>query len=56
MKTAILTLLFFLAAVGGWIMNIVHLFHSASDPITGMFILRCMGVVVPPLGAVLGYL
>ena len=43
------------AVIGGWIANIVKLFGIASDPLTGMFILRCVGVFFAPVGAVLGY-
>ena len=44
------------AAVGGWIWNIVKIVGALSDPITGMFVFRCVGVIVAPLGAILGYL
>lgn len=39
----------------GWCMNIATIISSISDPITGMFIVRCFGVVAFPLGAILGY-
>lgn len=47
-----------LAVVGsaGWIWNIVKIVQSGFDVITGMFIARCIGVFVAPLGAVLGFL
>ncbi|HET8688447.1 MAG TPA: hypothetical protein VFM18_17690 [Methanosarcina sp.] len=45
-----------LAAIVGWINNIVVIFHTASDPITGVFILRIAGIFLAPLGAILGYL
>jgi len=40
----------------GWIWNIIKMTQSSFDVITGMFVARCIGVFVPPLGAVLGYL
>lgn len=40
----------------GWVMNLVSLVHSLHDPITGMFIARCVGVFAAPLGAILGYM
>lgn len=45
-------------AVGiiGWVMNIVKLFGMINDPITGMAILRGVGIFLAPLGAVLGFL
>ena len=45
-----------LAGIVGWVMNIVTIAQSSFDPITGMLVLRCIGVVLAPLGAVLGYL
>lgn len=44
-----------LAGVYGYISNIVDIINMVNDPITGMFILRCVGIVVFPLGAILGY-
>ena len=41
--------------VVGWVMNIIGIIHTLSDPITGMFIARLVGTVVFPLGGVLGY-
>ena len=43
------------AGVIGWIMNIYEIVQTVADPITGMFILRCVGIFVAPLGAILGY-
>ena len=45
-----------LFGVGGWIANIVKIFAILNEPITGMFILRIVGVFAAPVGAVLGYL
>ena len=42
--------------VGGWIANIVKLVSMTLDPITALVIVRAIGIFVPPLGAVLGYL
>lgn len=39
----------------GWVINIVHIVHTLAAPLTGLFVLRCVGILVPPLGAVLGY-
>ena len=46
----------FLLGVGGWIANIVKIFAIVNDDITGMFIMRIVGIFVAPIGAVLGYL
>lgn len=44
-----------LAGLVGWVANIVQLIQAMGDPITGTFILKCVGVFVAPLGSVLGY-
>ena len=44
-----------LAGIIGWVLNIVAIVHALADPITGMFLARCIGVIAAPLGAVLGY-
>lgn len=45
-------------AIGGWIANIVKLFHLAqvTDPNYVMAGLRVVGIFLAPLGAILGYL
>lgn len=48
-------LLFAFAAAFGWMWNVVKIFGAIPGPITGMFILRIAGVIVAPLGAVLGF-
>ena len=44
-----------LLAVAGWVMNIAAIAHADMAHITGMLILRCIGIFVAPLGAVLGF-
>lgn len=39
----------------GWVMNIIAVVPMSFDPLTGMAVLRVLGIIVPPLGAVLGY-
>lgn len=41
------------AAVIGWCLNIGALCHA--DHLTGMVVARAIGIFVPPLGAVLGW-
>lgn len=48
--------LFWLTAIGGWIANIVKIFGSSFDPLTAIVVLRCIGIIVAPLGAVLGFI
>lgn len=45
---------FFIAGVIGWIANIVQLADMCCG-MSGMMILRAVGILVPPLGAVLGF-
>lgn len=45
-----------LAGGVGWIWNIVKMVAICCEPITGMIVLRVIGIFVPPLGAVVGYL
>ena len=54
-----LALVFVIAAlVGawGWISNIIKLASMDFGGVTGMLVLRAIGVFVAPLGAVLGFL
>ena len=45
----------FIAGVIGWIMNIMAIAGSEFTPITGLLVLRVVGIFVAPLGAVLGW-
>lgn len=48
--------LIWLLIVVGWVMNIVKFVVELDGGVTAMFIARIVGVIVAPLGAVLGYL
>jgi hypothetical protein len=43
-----------LLAAGGWGWNIAKIFQA--DTISGMVVARVVGVVIPPVGAIMGYL
>ncbi len=45
-----------LFGAGGWIANMAKILATMNDGITGMFIMRIVGIFVAPVGAVLGYL
>lgn len=45
-----------IAAVIGWVMNIIALVHMFNGDITPLFIGRIVGIFFAPLGAILGYL
>ena len=44
-----------LAFILGWCMNIWAIVFSVGGPLNAMFVARCVGAFVAPLGAVLGY-
>ncbi len=45
-----------LVGAWGWISNIIKLASMDFGGVTGMLVLRAIGVFVAPLGAVLGFL
>jgi hypothetical protein len=56
MWAGLFVILIWIAGGIGWILNIVKLAQHINDPVTGMFVARCVGVVAAPLGAVLGFI
>jgi len=46
----------YIVGIWGWVWNIIKIVESGFDIITGMFIVRCIGVFIAPLGAVIGFL
>lgn len=44
-----------IAAVCGWVMNIVAVANAEFVPMTGLLVLRIVGIFIGPLGAVLGW-
>lgn len=53
---AIVVLAIVLTGIGGWIANIVKLIDSDFARMSGLSVMRVIGVFVAPLGAVLGFL
>jgi hypothetical protein len=56
--TSLIALLFVIVWVlgaVGWVCNIITLAQSNFDHITGLILLRVIGVFVAPLGSVLGF-
>lgn len=39
----------------GWIWNIIKLFNVLDDPFSAKIVLRMLGIVLLPLGAIIGY-
>jgi hypothetical protein len=46
---------FVLAGVWGWVWNIAKIAGADFAHITGMLVLRLIGIFIAPLGAVLGF-
>lgn len=44
-----------LVSIVGWCMNICAIVGSVGGSLNAMFVARCVGVFVAPLGAILGY-
>lgn len=45
-----------LGGVGGWVANIVKLADMDFGAITGMLVIRAVGIFVAPLGSVMGFI
>lgn len=54
--TEIIVVLMILAGGIGWIWNIVKLCAMSFDPLTGLLVVRAIGIFVFPVGMVVGYL
>jgi len=46
---------FWVGGTIGWIINIVKIVHHLSEPLTAMMVFRMVGIIVAPLGAILGF-
>jgi len=44
-----------IVGVVGWVSNIVIMIGQMDETFTGEFLLRMLGIVLVPLGAVMGY-
>ncbi len=55
-QLALVLLIVALVGAWGWISNIIKLASMDFGGVTGMLVLRAIGVFVAPLGAVLGFL
>lgn len=40
----------------GWVSNIIKLWNSSFEVLSGMLVLRIVGIFLAPLGAILGFL
>lgn len=46
----------FVAAVIGWVKNIIQLINIGVGEITTVFVVKCIGIFVAPLGAIMGWI
>ena len=53
--TVVLCLALAAGAAWGWVWNIIKLVGMNLDPISGLLIVRVVGIFVPPVGMVVGY-
>lgn len=54
MKAGLIVLVLILASITGWVLNIIDVAGSNFGEITGLLVLRVIGIFLAPLGAVLG--
>lgn len=47
---------FIFLAMAGWTLNVVAVLRGLHAPLTGEFLLRVVGLMVPPLGCLFGWL
>ena len=51
--TSLMLLFIFTFAVYGWVANLIKLFNL--DGMSGELALRAIGIIIAPLGAIMGY-
>ena len=53
----LLIVLLWIAFVAGYVLNIVNIINNLStdDEVTNMFIFQCIGIIIAPLGSILGW-
>ena len=51
----LIVVLVILAGGWGWVWNIIKLISMSLDPITGLLIVRAIGIFVFPVGMIVGY-
>lgn len=52
----VLWLALVVAGIAGWVMNIVQVVQQASEPFTVLLAVKIIGILIAPLGAVLGWI
>ena len=52
----LLIVLLWIAFVAGYVFNIFNIINNLStDEVTNMFIFQCIGIIIAPLGSILGW-
>jgi hypothetical protein len=51
----LLLVLFYIAVLAGWVMNIGQILRMLDAPVTVLLVLKIIGIFVAPLGVVLGW-
>ena len=53
----LLIVLLWVAFIAGYVLNIVNIVNNLStvDEVTNMFIFQCIGIIIAPLGSILGW-
>ena len=53
----LLIVLLWIAFIVGYVLNIVNIVSNLStdDEVTNMFIFQCIGIIIAPLGSILGW-
>jgi hypothetical protein len=51
---ALAVITFWIAVLVGWVLNIITVVHADFSTLTGELIVRCAGIFVAPIGAVMG--
>ena len=52
----LLIVLLWIAFVAGYVLNIFNIINNLStDEVTNMFIFQCIGIIIAPLGSILGW-
>ena len=54
----LLIVLLWVAFIAGYVLNIVNIVNNLSTDVgvTTMFIFQCIGIIIAPLGSILGWL
>ena len=52
----LLIVLLWIAFVAGYVLNIFNIINNLStDEVTNIFIFQCIGIIIAPLGSILGW-